>query len=388
MTSLARFGNKIVFNKTGPYSTFDKFLETIYNPKINIKSLNLLSDYDQLLFGLALAAPLPFLKERNIAVHLPIVSARQEILKKFDFRVEVDNMILANPVSLPFDRAGHQASQCHIGSSKKQPFDMEDGPVKEKQTVLQHSVSVAGSDEKFNLYELSYSNKEVAGSPLEFNGYLFQQTGRLYPRDIQGVLVRLGNVAIGKYDNAMMTYPYAEGPRYSMISSEIFVQRGFEDALNIDRDSFNELHPHYMRAQAYVHSLLHGLIFPEGWGEEKRRNKQRRERVAEAAESRFVDSYSRTTGELIRTIQRIEKPEPNRAPRSRAQSPVDFHPQRQQIAIDRTHPLLQPLFRRKKYAPLVEKLVVAFERSNNEGNASKRRELFYKLLSEIFSNLQ
>jgi len=100
-----------------------------------------------------------------------------------------------------------------------------------------------------------------------------------------------------------------------------------------------------------------------------------------------MDSYSKTTGEQIRSIQRIEKPQPNRAPRTRDQSPVDFRAQRGQIEVDRTHPLLQPLFRRKRYAPLVEKLVVAFERSNEEGSATKRRELFYKLLSEIFANL-
>lgn len=387
MKSLSHYGNKVAFGRTGPYKTFDQFLDAIYHTDKITKSLNLLSDYDQLLFGLALAAPLPFIKERNIAVQLPIVAARQKMLKDFDFRVEVDNMILANPVVLPSDRAGHKASQCRITGSKKQTFEMVDGPAKDKLTVTQHSISVADSDEQFNLYELHYANKEVAGSPLEFSGYLFQQTGRLYPRDIQGVLIRLSNVAIGKYDNAMMAYPYAEGPRYSMISSELFVERGFEDALNIDRDSFNELHPHYMRAQAYVHCLLHGLIFPETWGEEKQRNKQRRENVAKATESRFVDSYSKTTGEQIRSIQRIEKPQPNRAPRTRDQSPVDFRAQRGQIEIDRTHPLLQPLFRRKRYAPLVEKLVVAFERSNEEGSATKRRELFYKLLSEIFANL-
>jgi hypothetical protein len=248
-------------------------------------------------------------------------------------------------------------------------------------------VAVADSDLQFNLYEIHYSNDNVAGSPLDFSGYLFQQTGRLYPRDIQGVLVRLSNVAIGRYDNSMLTYPYAEGPRYSMVSSELFVQRGFEDALNIDRDSFNELHPHYIRVQSYIHSLLHDLIFPETWSEEKERNKARRDIVAKARDSSFVERYSKATGDTIRSIQRVDKQARSRTPKAPRESPVDFEVRRGQIEIDRGHPLLQPLFRRRKYAPLVEKLVVAFERANHEPNAPRRRELFYKLLAEIFSDL-
>ena len=288
---------------------------------------------------------------------------------------------------LPSDREGHEAKRCKITGSENKSFQLLDGPTKESCGVVQHRVAVEDSDLQFNLYEIRYANENVAGSPLNFNGYLFQQTGRLYPRDIQGVLVRLSNVAIGKYDNSMLSYPYAEGPRYSMVSSELFVERGFEDALNIDRDSFNELHPHYIRVQSYVHSLLHDLIFPETWSEEKERNKARRDNEAKERESSFVERYSKTTGDNIRSIQRVEKQAKAHTPSTPRGSPVDFGVRRGQIEIDRGHPLLQPLFRRRKYAPLVEKLVVAFERANHEPNAPRRRELFYKLLAEIFSDL-
>jgi hypothetical protein len=234
---------------------------------------------------------------------------------------------------------------------------------------------------------MRYSNRDVAGSPLAFYGYLFQQTGRLYPRDIQGVLIRLHNVAIGKYDNSMLTYPYAEGPRYSMVSSELFVQSGFEDALNIDRDSFNELNPHYIRVQSYVHSLLHDLIFPETWSEEKERNKERRKRAAVERDARFVERYRKTTGDRIRKIQRIEQSRKRVKRVVSTESPVEFEVRRGQIEIDWTHPLLGPLLRRRKYVPLIEKLVVAFERSNDETTTARRRGLFYRLLGEIFSDL-
>jgi hypothetical protein len=106
---------------------------------------------------------------------------------------------------------------------------LKDGATKEDVEIIQYTVAVEKSDVSFRFYEIDYKNSNVAGRPLTFNGYLFQQIGRLYPRDIQGVLIRLHNVAIGKYDNSMLTYPFAEGPRYSMVSSEIFVRDGFED---------------------------------------------------------------------------------------------------------------------------------------------------------------
>ena len=57
-----------------------------------------------------------------------------------------------------------------------------------------------------------------------------------------------------------------------------------------------------------------------------------------------------------------------------------------ELEIDKSHPLLRPLFRRRKHSALVEKLVIAFERSNVEGSAAQRREIFYELLAQIFSD--
>lgn len=368
-----------------PYKTFEHYLSTIYSEKKPVASLNLRSDYDQLIFGLALAPPLPLIEGRNAALYLPTIRDRQARLKKFDFQVQVDNLTLANPVVLPSDKEGHTALDCTLRPPKIRKFELVDGPTKETIEIAQYNVSVAKSDVTFRFYEMGYSSPNVAGRPLVFSGYLFQQIGRLYPRDIQGVLIRLQNVAIGKYDNSMLTYPYAEGPRYSMISSELLVEKGFDDALNIDRDSFNELHPHYVRAQAYVHALLHQLIFPETWGEEKKRNQKRREKAARVKDRSFLKHYGEVTGQEIREIEHKEVSSDDYSERAKQASPVEFKPRQKTVEIDTDHPLLRPLLRRRKYAQLVEKLAIAFERANSEGAATARRELFYQLLAEIFS---
>ncbi|WP_119391157.1 ATP-binding protein [Taklimakanibacter lacteus] len=388
-SSLSRYANKKILKQSRPYKNFENFLEAIYQPHSLNKSLNLLSDYDQMIFGLALAPPLPFISNRNIVTKIPAVATRQTELSEYKFQVLVDNISLANPVCLPSDRKDSSTSKCRVKGAEIKDFPLVDGPYKAKCQVTQHHVAVVDSDETFNLYAFDYNNKDVAGSRLAFSGYLFQQTGRLYPRDIQGILIRLNNVAIGKFDNGMLTYPYAEGPRYSMVSSEVFVRNGFEDALNIDRDSFNELHPHYIRLQAYMHALLHELIFPETWGEEKQRNRQRKDTIKVEQDTRFVTNLSRATGDPVRSIRRVEvaKEKGAHTPRSVPVQPVEFHSQNEEIEVNADHALLQPLFRRTKYAPLIERLVVAFERSNSEPTVAKRRELFYKLLNDIFSDL-
>src|SRR5438552_2959681 len=87
-----------------------------------------------------------------------------------------------------------------------------------------------------------------------------------------------------------------------MISAEVLVNNGLEDALNIDRDSFNTLDPHYLRVQAYMHSLLHEVIFPESWFEEKSRNKRRRAAAASDREHKFVVSLSEVSPQRYNSI--------------------------------------------------------------------------------------
>jgi hypothetical protein len=385
MKNLSSYGNKVIADKSEPYKSFEKFMNAVYGIKQKTKSLNLLSDYDQLIFGLALAAPLPYFEggQGNIALKMPFLQDYQKTLTNYKFDVEVDNLTLARPIYLPSDREGRIAQDCKVGNPGAKEFILKDGPHKEKIKVTQYPINVESADEQFSLYELSYSNMNVSGRPLAFSGYLFQQTGRLYPRDIQGILIRLRNVAIGSYDADIMTYPYAEGPRYSMVSLELFVENGFEDALNIDRDSFNGLDPHYIRTQAFVHSLLHGVIFPETWTEEKARNKQRRQKIASAREASFIKALSKATRENYARIERTE-PKQKAAIRHPELPPVHFDRKAKIIEIDKSHPSVQNIFRRKKHAQLAEQILIAFERANREPNEARRREVFYKLLGDIF----
>lgn len=117
MKNLSNYGNKILSGMSEPYATFGKFMGAVYGIKQQIRSLNLLSDYDQLLFGLALAAPLPYFEggQGNIALELPFLRKYQERMKLYRFQVDVDNLVLARPIYLPSDREGREAKLCIVG---------------------------------------------------------------------------------------------------------------------------------------------------------------------------------------------------------------------------------------------------------------------------------
>jgi hypothetical protein len=383
MKDLKRYGNHRFLKKTGPYEDFDAFIKAIYLPRA--KSLFFLSDYDQLIFGLAVASPLPYpaTGRGTTLLEIPSVQQYQEKLKTYKFSVDIDNLTLARPISVPSDAFGSKPSNCTVSLTPEAvSFRVEDGSHNENVSINKFDISVKRSDLKFRFFEFEYKS-EINNQELNFNGYLFQQTGRLYPKEVQGVLIRLRNIAIGAYSADALTYPFGEGPRFPMISAEILVNTGLEDALNIDRDSFNTLDPHYLRVQAYVHSLLHEVIFPESWAEEKSRNKRRRDEVASAREHKFVESLSDVSTQRYASISLTKD---TQSKRKSDESPVKFDAPKHNVEVSASHPLTESIFKSKKNAQLVSQIMVAFERANKERDAAKRRTVFYRLLEDIFGS--
>lgn len=363
-----------------PYDSFGEFTTFLFDSANPTQALSLASDYDQLLFGLSLVPPNTYFNsESNALLGLEFFQEYEQKLATNNFAVYFDNLHLKRPLKLPSDRLGTTAVQCVVSRITNKSFELQDGQHKEQVAVKKYELSVADSDIKFGAYQLQYSHPKVGGRPLAFWGYLFQQTGRLYPKDIQGVLVRVRDVAIGTYDTTLMNYPYGEGPRYHMVSSELMIEQGFEDALNIDRDSFNNLDPHYLRMQAYLHSLLHSTVFPETWTEEKSRNKARKSTAKAQRDKSFlqvITNHSKGKFRHIKTVEAVD---------GRTVGPIKFSEHDQTILINVKHPVLLPLLKRRKYQELVQQISIAFEKALRE-KGEKQREEFYTLLAKVFEN--
>ncbi len=80
---------------------------------------------------------------------------------------------------------------------------------------------------------------------IKFTGYIYNQRKQIKNTELQGILIRTKNVAIGKYDKSYLNCPISLGPVASFNSGEIYISHGLEAALNIDRNSFKESNRHY-----------------------------------------------------------------------------------------------------------------------------------------------
>ena len=231
--SKAKFGTTLVAEDVHP--TFVRaFQQSLSAPKFKEpplewrKALGILSrvhtiqelgDYWRLLWELSASCPVPYISAN--AVPDGLITEEQKELESFDFKVIVDGIDIKKPIWLRGNAAGY--------TTKAIP------------------------EQHFTPY----------GKDLRFHGYIAVQEGsQLHPDELRGILVRIKNVAIGYYDPSMLDYRYNEGPRSRWLTGEISVTEGLEDALNIDRDSFNRFHPQFRAVQEYLHSVLHDDVFP------------------------------------------------------------------------------------------------------------------------------
>ncbi|HXM20498.1 MAG TPA: ATP-binding protein [Terriglobales bacterium] len=184
-----------------------------------VHSLQELGDYWRLLWELSACCPIPYISASSLPSG--VVAADQRRLENYDFKVIVDGIQLAKPVALRSNPGGYTTKRIEAQKQK------------------------------------------VYGVDLSFHGYIVVQEGlQLKPDELRGILIRVKDVAIGYYDQSMLDYRSNEGPRSRWLTGEIFVDSGLEDALNIDRDSFNRFHPEFRAIQEYVHELLKKDIFP------------------------------------------------------------------------------------------------------------------------------
>ena len=98
-----------------------------------------------------------------------------------------------------------------------------------------------------------------AGGPLSFEGYLYWNS-QIRPKDTAGVLIRIREASGTLFDPTFLNYQVSEQTRLRQITAEIFVDQGLDSAVNIDRESFNYSHPHFLYIQRWLHRALRLLV--------------------------------------------------------------------------------------------------------------------------------
>ncbi len=107
--------------------------------------------------------------------------------------------------------------------------------------------------------DLSEIPEQYRGGELEFEAYLYWSK-KIVPREHNGVLIRINGASGTLFDENFLKYQVSEQTRLRQITAEIFVIKGLDAALNIDRESFNISHPHYQILKNWLHSALRQLM--------------------------------------------------------------------------------------------------------------------------------
>ena len=110
--------------------------------------------------------------------------------------------------------------------------------------------------EKTIITQFNFEGKNVAAK-----GYFFAQYSTIRPQELQGVLIRIRNAAVGEYDPSFLGFTSSVGSLFqAWISGEIVADDRLEDAMNIDRRTLRESHSAYTELQQAVHEHISELI--------------------------------------------------------------------------------------------------------------------------------
>jgi hypothetical protein len=291
-------------------------------------SLQLLGDYWRLLWELSASCPVCYLSDD--ALPKGLIRQENEHLEACKFNLIVDGRRLLKPIYLKGNPGG------------------------------------------YTTYKLERKTLKVYGRSLTFSGYIVVQEGKqLKPDELRGILVRIRNIGVGYYDPSMLDYRFNEGPRSRWVTGEIFVEEGLEDALNIDRDSFNRFHPEFRALQEEVHKVLRGDVFPSVYKNIDVRSKEKREEKSVKREKLTKDVLKAVENRPIKITRHLAATD---------EDEVSSSSLRKRDAVEISVPKAEELSTSKSSQQLARSILMVFELALLESDKDDQRRKFTELL--------
>jgi len=170
----------------------------------------------------------------------------------------------------------------------------------------------------------------------------------------------------------MLDYRFNEGPRSRWLTGEIYIDSGLEDALNIDRDSFNRFHPQFRAVQEYVHLLLRNDVFPKVYKQIDVRSKQKAAVKSAQRTEYLADVVSRATGKSV---------EIKRSTRQSISPQVSVVEKAKNLQV--VMPALESVKTKRGNRQLATAVLTLFELAQLEEEPIKRREAFTACLLDL-----
>lgn len=203
-----------------------------------------LHEYDRLFWELCILCPVPYLNNA-----LRIYNKLETTSGTSEFTEFANTINKETHLTLKFD-----------GIDCLKPILMPDKDDRNYQLFF-NLLFMKGLDKRHIKYRDYNREGELEEKELKIRGYIYFQKPKIWPPELQGLLVRVRNVAVGQYDSTFLTYRRHEGFKFSQISGEIYVD-GLDEVLNIDRSSFRETESAFVAFRDGIHKYLSNTVFP------------------------------------------------------------------------------------------------------------------------------
>jgi hypothetical protein len=161
---------------------------------------------------------------------------------------------------------------------------------------------------------------DLAGEHVGAKGYFYAASNKINPRELNGILIRIRNAAVGKYDSNYLGYPsWINGILSQWASCEVYADDRLEQSMNIDRKTLRTTDLPYVELRSMLHEKIKGY-FSEVRAELylKRSRTRNEERAKEQAHQldQIKDELSRSLGESSANdvVNRLRKPPPRQRP--------------------------------------------------------------------------
>ncbi|MFA5953800.1 MAG: ATP-binding protein [Candidatus Pacearchaeota archaeon] len=299
--------------------------------------------YIQFIIDLASYIPVEYIKEGPVeSIKNKIIEEIKEMHTKFNFKVDLDGIFLKKPIFFP-----------------------------KREGV------------KFDL--ISFAEKiKINDEMIKFKGYFYAQNTTIFPRELNGVAIRIKNVPVAPrfgFDSSLLSYPtYTNQILRNWISGEVYIEEGLEAAMNIDRKSFRETHPHFLALQNYLHKLLAEEIFAKmtlglyKWGKEERNKKKKENKnnnqknILESSKVVFKEIEEDSNTEKLDLIKN---------------TPLSISKQKDNSSVIYVDKKIKERYKKKDW-DILENIFLIFESAYSEsgGDIKKLKTLFYQKIDE------
>lgn len=256
------------------------------SPKLNL----ILDNYLNMIWTLGLSIPLEYIEKHPFGINLnemPDVYVLSNKSKGQADRIIVDDESKKTQIGDIVGFSSHNRKydfNVYVDGVKLfRPIKYTDLP--ESKAMVKKPIMFIGK------YKPNLSSFDVteSGGALEFEAYILWSP-KVSPKDHNGSLIRIHDASGILFDETFMKHQVAEHTIKSQLTAEIFVSKGLDSALNIDRESFNIAHPHYQIVMRWLHSAIRQVV---------NRYKQIKREVRTTANTDIEDAFTESLSKIV-----------------------------------------------------------------------------------------